>query len=718
MKTLSLEVDTDGIALITLNDPSRPVNVVSPEWMEEMITTIERVASDDTIRGAVITSGKTSFMAGADLKYLMTCFDAEMTLAQAYAYSQRASVAIHRRLETCGKPFAAALNGLALGGGFELALACHYRVIIDNPKSVVGLPEVNVGLLSGSGGTQRLAHMIGIEKALDLLLDGRSVAPVEALKLGLVDAVVPAEEIVPNAIAWVRAHPNAQRAWDIKGYKVREGPGLINYQQAAAYSARVGRLAAKYWHNYPAPIAILDAVFEGMLMPFDRALSIESKHFARLLCDPVARNIIRTTFVNKGKADRMVRRPDGIPGRKVKKLGVLGAGLMGSGIAYVAAQAGIEVVLLDTTIASADKGKAYSTKLLISAVQKGRTTQAKADELITRITPTTDYSALAACDLVVEAVFEDRSIKADVTRKAEGVLSSAAVFASNTSTLPISGLAEASIRPARFIGLHFFSPVDRMPLVEVIVGRLTTPETLAHALDFVAQLRMTPIVVNDIRGFYTSRVFQTFIHEAMRMVEEGVLPALIENTARMAGMPIGPLALIDEITVELPWKIVQQSVTDLGDAYVRPCAYKVMETMVEQVKRLGRRTGGGFYDYPDGAPKRIWPGLHALYPLAETQPTAAELRKRFLTIQALETARCLEEGVLNHAADADIGAILAWGFPSWTGGPLSYIDTQGLQAFVADCERMAKEHGMRYKPSAALRERATRGEPFYSKTGN
>lgn len=716
MKTLKFEVDADGIALITLDDPGRQVNVVSPEWMDEFIEVIERVASDDAIRGAIVTSAKPTFMAGADLEHLMSLFDSGITLKQAFEFSQKPSVKMHRRMETCGKPFVAAINGLALGGGFELCLACHYRVIVDDPKAVVGLPEVNVGLLAGSGGTQRMPRMIGIEKSLPLLLEGKSVTPAQALELGLVDAVVPADQLIATARKWLLESADPVRAWDKKGYRLPEGMGLINHEQAASYSAHVARIAAKTFHNYPAPIAILDCVFEGTLMPFDKALAVESKHFARLLTDPVARNIIRTTFVNKKQADRLVRRPQGFPESKVSKLGVLGAGMMGAGIAYVSAAAGIDVVLLDTSVEQAEKGKAYSAKLLARQVERGRRSREQADAVLARIKTTASYEDLAGCELVVEAVFEDRQVKADVTAKAEAVLGSDAVFGSNTSTLPITGLAENSKRPEQFIGLHFFSPVDRMPLVEVIMGKQTSQETLARALDFVAQLRMTPIVVNDGRGFYTSRVFQTFIHEGMRMLEDGVEPALIENAARMAGMPMGPLALTDEVSVELPWMIVQQAIKDLGDAYKRPCSYEVMRRMVEEFKRIGRKAGAGFYDYPAEGGKQLWPGLKEAFPPAAEQPPVEELRKRFLYIQALETARCLEEGVLTHPADGDVGSVLAWGFPTWTGGTLSLIDTVGIQTFVEECERMANLYGDRFMPSDWLRERAKRNEAFYPKS--
>lgn len=714
MKTIAFEVDGDGVALITLDDPDRPMNVVSPQWVDEMIEAIERVAADDAIVGAVITSAKPAFMAGADLKYILATMESGISLDEAVEFSRHPSVDMHRRLETCGKPFVAAINGLALGGGFELCLACHRRILVDSPQAAVGLPEATVGLMAGSGGTQRLPRMIGIARSLDYIVDGKTAKPTEAFEAGLVDEVVPADRLLDTARAWIRSKPEAVRAWDRKGYRVPEGQGLLNSGIAASYSLWTGKLAAKTRHNYPAPIANLDVVFEGTLLPFDRALALESKRFAQLLTDPVARNIVRTSFVNKGLADRLARRPEGIAKSEISRIGVLGGGLMGSGIAYVGASGGLEVVLLDIDEENAAKGKAYSEKLLATAVERGRRSREQADAILARIRPTADYADLAGCELVIEAVFEDRAIKADVTRRAEAVLADDAIFASNTSTLPISSLAEASSRPERFIGLHFFSPVDKMPLIEVIRGEQTSDETLARALDAVARLKMTPILVNDSRGFYTSRVFQTFIHEGMQMLEDGVEPALIENAAKIAGMPMGPLALLDEVTISLPWKVVQQSIDALGDAYTMPSSAAVMRRMLEQFDRPGRRAGGGFYDYPDDGPKRLWPGLAEAWPPAPVQPMAAELGTRFLYIQALETARCLEEGVLTHAADGDLGAVMGWGFPLYTGGTLSLIDTVGVKAFVDECDRLARCYGERFRPSAWLRERAASGTPFHS----
>lgn len=690
-----------GIVTLTLDAPNSAVNTVSPEWVDEMIAFFEGVGADEAVTGVIITSAKPGFMAGADLKFIL---DNPMTAAEGFAFSQRAT-RMHRLVETCGKPVVACIEGFALGGGYELALACTYRIVADDPKAIVGLPEVNVGLLPGSGGTQRLARMIGVEKASEVLLGGNSYEPAKALELGLVDLVVPAGNVGEAATAWLASGPDPVRAWDRKGFSLPETDGLLKQTTANWFTFAAARLRAKYGDNYPAPISILTCLFEGVQVPFDKSLLVESRHFARLIADPVSRNIIRTTFVNKGLAEKGARRPAGLPTARVTRLGILGAGMMGAGIAYSAAKVGIDVVLLDTSTEAAERGKAYSAKLLAKQVERGQSTQDKADALLARITPTTDYAALAGVDLIVEAVFEDTGIKADVTRQAEAVIGPDALFASNTSTLPISQLAEAFGRPDDFIGLHFFSPVDKMALVEVIMGQKTSPQALARALDFVAQIRKTPIVVNDSRGFYTSRVFQTFIHEGMELLREGVAPALIENAARQAGMPVGPLALLDEVTLTLPMKIVRQ--TECEDpTYRRPMSMSVAEKMVDTLGRPGRSGGGGFYEYPEDGKKRIWPELAVHFPLATEQPGVDAVKKRLLYIQAVETARCLEDNVLTHPADGDIGSVLGWGFPTWTGGTLSLIDTVGLRAFVAECDHLAQLYGTRFTPPQSLRDKA------------
>jgi 3-hydroxyacyl-CoA dehydrogenase/enoyl-CoA hydratase/3-hydroxybutyryl-CoA epimerase len=711
-QTIHYAVDADGIADLVIDVPGRPMNVMTPAFLDELGECVARIASDASVRGAVISSAKPSFMAGADIKDMVGMFDRGITPEQATEFSTHLTTH-YRRLETCGKPVAAAINGVALGGGYELALACHYRVLADDAKAAVGLPEVKIGLMPGAGGTQRLPRLIGVVEALRLLTEGRQAGPQEALEKGMVHELAPAAEIAERARQWILRGGQGVQPWDRKGFRVPGGAGMASPAAAQAFMTGTALMARATMRNYPAPLAILSCVYEGTQVPIDTALRLESQHFGQLLAGPVARNLMRTMFVNKGLADKLSRRPGGVPKTMVRKLGILGAGMMGAGIAHGAALATIETVLLDTTLELAEKGKAYTRQLLVKDVERGKRTQADADAIVARIRTTTSYVDLAGCDLVVEAVFENREIKAEVTRAAEAVIGAEAVFASNTSTLPITGLAQASGRPQQFIGIHFFSPVDRMPLVEIIVGRKTSEATVARALDFVGQLRKTPIVVNDSRGFYTSRCFGTFVNEGMQMLEEGVEPALIENAAKMAGMAVGPLAVEDEVTIDLTWKVIQQSAADLGGKYQKPPGYNVVETMVEKLGRRGRRFGAGFYEYPTGAKKFLWPGLAQAFPVSAQQPTLEEAQKRLMVIQSLETARCLEEGVLESAAEADLGSILGWGFPAWTGGTLSYIDMLGLAAFIADCDRLAKKYGKRFRPSKWLRERATLGQRFH-----
>ena len=708
MRHLTLTTAADGFASLVMDNADESMNLVTDEFIAEMTEAAALVAADNAIKGVILTSGKPAFMGGADLKLLVKGYDT-LTLKDAYAFSQKAT-AMHRAMETSGKPWVAVLNGLALGGGFELALACHYRVLVDDPKAVVGLPEVNVGLLPGSGGTQRLIRIAGVNIGTELLLSGRAVKGAEALKLGIVDAVVHAGQLDATARAWLASGPSPVKPWDVKGYALPEQRGLIIPEYSAQMMFTTG-LVAKTGYNSRAPIAILSTIYEGAILPFDKALSVESKYFAKLLTSPVSRNIIRTTFLSKGAAERGARRPPGVPKAEFRKIGVLGAGMMGAGIALVSAQAGCDVVLIDRDLNTATKGKAYSETVFAKQVARGSMVQAKADGILARITPTADFAALEGCDLVIEAVFEDIAIKAETTRKAEAVIPPNTVYASNTSTLPISTLAQASARPDQFIGLHFFSPVDRMGLVEIIKGSQTSPQTLAIALDFVAKLRKTPIVVNDSRGFYTSRVFQTLIHEGGAMLSEGIPPAVIENAAKAIGMPVGPLALLDELTFELPLKIVEQAIEQDGSSYVVPAGVAALKTM-KAAGRSGRKGGGGFYDYPAGGGKHLWTGLGALFPVAE-EFEIDELKQRLLYAQAIETARCLEENVIETSEDGDLGAVYGWGFPAWTGGTLSYIDTVGIATFVREADRLAQKFGPRFAPSPWLRERAATGTGFY-----
>lgn len=714
MKTFDYAVDSDGVAILTFDLEGRSMNVLGAEVIEKLDELIDKVVADDSVKGAVIASGKKTFCAGADLLDIVDEIDPS---ADPKAVYDRFSglQQVYRKLETCGKPFAAAINHTALGGGLELALACHHRVAANEPKSRIGFPEVQVGLLPGAGGTQRLPRMIGLEQSLPLLVQGKHLAPAKAAEFGIVDGVVEAGTEVEAARRWILDVGDAEKPWDRKGFKFPGGAGLMNPKAIQTQMFGVALLQRETKHNYPAPIAIMSAVYEGSVVPIDAALRIESRYFAELLTSHEARNMVRTLFVNKGAAEKGVRRPKGIDKSKVSKLGILGAGMMGAGVAYVSARAGIEVVLLDRDKDAAEKGKDYSRMLVQKGIDRGKVDADKGAAMLELIHTTDSYDDFEGCDYVIEAVFEDRAIKADVTAKTEAVMPETAIFGSNTSTLPITGLAENSKRPESFIGIHFFSPVDKMPLVEVIVGEKTSDEAIARTLDYIQQIRKTPIVVNDSRGFYTSRVFSTYTREGMAMLAEGVNPALIENIARHAGMPVGPLEVTDEVTLELAYKIGLQTRKDLGDRYEATAADDVLETMVERLDRRGKRFGAGFYDYPEGENKHLWPELAEHFPRADEQPAPEEVRTRLLYVQALDTVRCLEEGVLTHPADGDIGSVFGWGFPPYTGGTLSYIETVGIPEFVATAGRLAEEHGARFAVPKLLRELADSGETFYSR---
>jgi 3-hydroxyacyl-CoA dehydrogenase/enoyl-CoA hydratase/3-hydroxybutyryl-CoA epimerase len=709
--TIQYAVDNDGIAILTIDLPGKSMNVLTPELMEDLETTTSKAAADDAVKGIVITSGKKAFIAGADIKDMVTAYDRGLSHKEAAEFSFGLNKTL-RQIETCDKPVAIAINGLALGGGLEVCLAGHYRVLANDTGAVLGFPEVNIGLLPGAGGTQRTPRLIGFRNAATMILQCRNQRPEQALEMGLVHELAPVAEVVERARQWVLTKGDPEQPWDKKGFKI-PGGGLTHPGTAQTFMVGNALVAKNTKHNYPAPIAAQSAIFEGCATSFDDGLKIESQYFGSLLAGPVARNMMRSLFVNKGKADKLARRPEGIEKSKVSKLGILGAGMMGAGIAFVSAKAGMEVVLLDTSQENAEKGKAYSEGLLKKAIERGRSTPEKAAVLLNLITPTTSYHDLAGCDLVIEAVFENQDLKAKVTAMTEAVVPESCIFASNTSTLPITGLAEASQRPEQFIGLHFFSPVDKMPLVEIILGEKTNDEAIARSLDYIQQIRKTPIVVNDSRGFYTSRVFTTFTAEGIMMLAEGVKPALIENAAKMAGMPVGPLAVTDEVTLELAHKIGMETAAALGQDFPADPSQEVIQAMVEGLDRKGKRFGKGFYAYPDDAPKHLWPGLGEHFPVSADQPDIDELKKRLMNIQALETARCVEEGVVTHAEDGDIGSIFGWGFPPYTGGTLSYIDTMGIRNFVAECDRMAEDYGSRFQVSEWLRNRAEKDQPFH-----
>jgi len=726
MANFKLDVDADGIALITWDMAERSMNVINTGVIEELGTLVDKVAADAAIKGAIVTSGKDAFCGGADLTMLegMGAVFANLVrtkgeeAAAAFVFEESRKLSqLYRRLETSGKPWVCALNGTAMGGGFELALACHYRVATDNPKTRLGLPEIKIGLFPGAGGTQRVARMLAPADALQFLLKGDQLKVDRAKAMKLIDAVVPQADLIKAAKDWIKAGGKAKAPWDTEGFRLPGGPvyskaGMMTFPAANAIYRR------ETYDNYPAARAILQVVYEGLQLPMDTALRVESRWFAKILRSPEAAAMIRSLFVSMQDLNKGARRPPNEPPTSLKKIGVVGAGFMGAGIAQVTAAVGLQVVLIDRDQETADKGKAALHKALSDRVMKGRMKGAERDELLARISPSADYGALKDCDLVIEAVFEDRKVKSDVIAKIQAVIGDAAVFASNTSTLPITSLASEYKEPARFIGIHFFSPVDRMMLVEIILGKQTGNKALAAALDYVRAIRKTPIVVNDSRGFYTSRVVGTYIREGHLMLTEGVPAAMIENVGRMAGMPVGPLSLNDEVAVDLAWKILKATEADLGAKAIDQRQKKLLQEMVEKRGRFGRKNGKGFYDYPANGPKRLWPDLIELQPKKLLNPDAVdigELKVRLLGIQALETARCFEEKVLTDVREADVGSILGFGFAPFSGGTLSWIDMMGTKRFVELCRKLEKKYGARFAPNKLLIDLAAKGEGFYQR---
>jgi 3-hydroxyacyl-CoA dehydrogenase/enoyl-CoA hydratase/3-hydroxybutyryl-CoA epimerase len=707
------EKDADGIVTLTFDAPGKPVNLLSMAAVAELTKAVETIEGDQTVKGVIITSAKPgNFCAGADLDEMGDA--AGNPAAAKRAFDEMANIhQVLRRLEKLGRPVVAAINGTVLGGGLELTLACHLRIMADDPKARAGFPEAQVGLIPGAGGTQRLPRMIGTMAALPFMLESKRIDPQTAAGMGIVQKIVPLNELIGAAKAWIKANPNAVQPWDKKDYRI---PGGGPYSASGAQIFTVGNamLRQKTYDNYPAQRAIMSAVYEGLLVDIDTGLRIELRYFVRQLVSPTARNMIRTLFHSMQALGKGARRPAVAP-VDVKNLGVLGAGVMGAGIAYVSAIAGIDVVLIDTTEEKANAGKEHAAKLLDKEIGRGRSTPEKKADVLARIHPTTDFGALKNADLVIEAVFEDRQVKADATRKTDAVIPGEAIFGSNTSTLPITGLAEVSKRPESFIGIHFFSPVERMNLVEIILGKSSSDRALATAIDYVRKIRKTPIVVNDARGFYTSRCFGTYTQEGLRMVAEGFSPVLVENAGRMAGMPMGPLEVLDSVGVDTALKITRQARKEVTKSETPDVTEELMAWLVEQSGRPGAKAGKGFYDYDErGKSTRLWRGVlqrNKTWKLADVK----ELETRLLTIQALEAARCFEEGVIDDPRDADVGAILGWGFAPYTGGPISLIDTVGAADFVRRCEALAKQYGERFAPNALLRELAKKGESFYAR---
>ncbi|MER9402502.1 3-hydroxyacyl-CoA dehydrogenase NAD-binding domain-containing protein [Mesorhizobium caraganae] len=720
----TVDTDADGIALVTWNMPDRSMNVFTEEVMNELDKIIDQVVADAGIKGAVITSGKDSFSGGADLTMLqkmLTVFakekgkDPEKAAKLLFDNAGRMG-ALWRKLETSGKPWVSAINGTCMGGAFELSLACHGRVAADSDKVKMALPEVKVGIFPGAGGTQRVPRLTDQQQALQMLTTGQNLSAQKAKAMGLIHEVAEPSKLIETAKAMIKNGLKAVQPWDEKGFKL---PGGQIYSPAGfnLWPPAIAILRRETYGNYPAAAAILKCVYEGLLVPFDTGLRIEQRYFTEIMQSKEAAAMIRSLFVSLQELNKGARRPAGVPETRFKKIGILGAGFMGAGIAFVTAKAGIPVVLLDRDMASAEKGKAHSDSLISDQVKKGRAKPEEKETLLSLITPTADYADLAGCDLVVEAVFEDSAVKKAATEQAEAVLKSPAIFASNTSTIPITALAKNSARPKNFVGIHFFSPVDKMMLVEIILGKKTGDKALATAIDFVRAIKKTPIVVNDTRGFYVNRCVLRYMSEAYKMLIEGVPAPMIENAAKAAGMPVGPLALTDETAIDLAQKIMKQTIRDLGDKAVDPKQMALINTLVDTHGRFGRKNGKGFYDYPaKPAKKKLWPGLKDLYPQLKAENVDyEELQQRLLVTIALEAARVMEEGIVTDPREADVGSILAFGFAPFTGGALSYIDGIGAKEFVRMAKGLQKKYGAEFKAPKLLLDMAEKGETFYQR---
>ena len=715
MKTIRYECE-GGIATLTFDEPGSPVNTMCAQWQEDLTAAVQQVVRDrDAIRGIVLASAKTTFFAGADLKGTMRLQESD---AQRVFREIEQTKMNFRTLETLGKPVVACINGAALGGGWEVALVAHHRVAVDHPKIQLGLPEITLGLIPGATGITKMTRLLGLLGAQPYILESRLFSPREALDLGLVHELVPdAGALRAAALAWIEANPQAQQPWDAKDYRMPGGTPA-NPKIAGMLAVAPAALRQKTRGLYPAPEYALACMVEGAQVDFDTALRIESRYLARLIVSPVAKNMINTFFFNMNAIKAGQSRPKWEGRYKPRKVGILGAGMMGAGIAYTQASRGVATVLKDVSLDQAEAGKAYSAKLTQPRVEKGRMSPHDQQALLARITPTGSARDLEGCELVIEAVFENRELKAKVTREAEGLLAPDGFFASNTSTLPITGLAKASARPQKFVGIHFFSPVDKMKLVEIIRGQATDDETVARAYDYVQAIGKMPIVVNDSRGFFTSRVFGTFVMEGAAMLGEGIPAAVVEQAGIQAGMPVGPLAVLDETALSLSVHVLDQTRADFRaerETYIATPGELLVERMVKEHDRNGRAAGGGFYEYPreKGARKFLWPRLKDLFEKPGVAWDLQDLKDRLLYRQAVETARCLSEGVLTSVHDANIGSIFGIGFPAWTGGAMQFIYGTGIPAFLHRAEVLASRYGPGFFVAPQVKDAIRRHEPQY-----
>jgi 3-hydroxyacyl-CoA dehydrogenase/enoyl-CoA hydratase/3-hydroxybutyryl-CoA epimerase len=704
LTTIRYELGADGIATITHDAPGAPVNTMTGQWQADLAAVVDRVEADkERLQGVLVTSAKKTFFAGAQLDGVLKMKEADAPAAFAAIEAMKRSF---RRLETLGRPVVALLGGSALGGGWELALAAHARFALDDRKIQFGTPEVTLGLIPGATGITKMVRLLGLTAAQPYLMEGRLFGPREALELGLVDGIGSTmDDLREMALAWIAEHPHAVQPWDRKDYRMPGGTPS-NPKIAMGLTVAPAMLAAKTRGLYPATQAILETMVEGAQVDYDTATRIESRKLAKVMVGQTARNMVKAFFYDLNAIKSGRTRPQGFPAWRPKRVGVLGAGMMGAGIAHANASRGIPCVLKDVSVEKAMAGYEAIRSITAPLVAKGRLDEAQQASMLGLVTPTAEAADLKGCDLIIEAVFEQRALKLQVTREAEPMLAPGGVFATNTSTLPVGCLAAASAAPQRFVGLHFFSPVHRMKLVEIIRGRATDDETIARAYDYVVALGKTPIVVNDSRGFYTSRVFGSFVMEGAAMLEEGIAAPLVEHAAEAAGMPVGPLAALDATSLSLSVQVLEQSRADFA-AEGRTCAASPGEALVERMfrefGRAGRAAGGGFYDYPAGEARRLWPGLKQFEKAGAVADFDA-LKQRILYRQSIEAARCLAEGVLASVYEANIGSILGIGFPAWTGGALQFVAAEGLDDFLRRADALAVRHGERFSVASEVRE--------------